>query len=72
MPLSQHDLDLADSHIAAAEKRVSRQRQVIDRLRSEGHDVAAEDGERLLRALLFSLAEFKEHRRMMGARETDT
>jgi len=68
----RHDLDLADLHIAEAERRVSRQRQLVDRLRSGGHDLAADEGERLLRALLVSLIEFRAHRRMMvDIRETD-
>jgi len=48
-----------------------RQRQLIQQFRSRGHVATAEEGERLLRVLMFSLVEFKEHRRMMVARETN-
>ena len=53
-------LDEADGHIAGAKERVVRQRQLIARLATEGHDVR--NAESFLSALSDIVGIFERHR----------
>jgi len=53
-------LNEADGHIAAAKERVVRQRQLIARLATEGHDVRS--AESFLSALTDIVSIFERHR----------
>ncbi len=56
----RHDLVMADNHIVEGERRISRQRALIERLRRDGHDSAAAD--RLLANLEQTLVGWNDHR----------
>lgn len=56
-------LELADRHIALAEKNVSTQRIQLRKLRGGGHDV--ELAEKSLKALEDTLATMREHREII-------
>jgi len=54
------ELTEADQHIAGAEERIVRQRQLIERLAGRGHNVR--DAEGFLSALTGVLSAFERHR----------
>jgi septal ring factor EnvC (AmiA/AmiB activator) len=66
MAASQRDLDIIDQHIAEAEARIGRQRELVDELcRDHPGGVVAEEAKQLLSKMLDALKEMKEHRRLI-------
>jgi hypothetical protein len=63
---SQRDLDLVDEHIAEADERIGRQRDLVEELHRDypGGSVVQE-GEQLLSKMIDGLEEMKEHRRVI-------
>jgi hypothetical protein len=59
------DLKTIDRHIAEAEEEVNRQRELVDQLRTGGHNTIAEEAEQLLSKMIDALEEMKEHRRVI-------
>ncbi|MGH1571145.1 hypothetical protein ACRAWG_11220 [Methylobacterium sp. P31] len=57
-------LHLADDHIAMAERHVTKQRLLVERLRTGGHD--AHEAERLLGTMEGTLEAFREHRQSIA------
>jgi len=65
MGLEHEHLAQAIRHIARAEEMVSEQRQLIERMARDGHDTRM--AETLLRTMLTTLEQMREHRRMIDA-----
>jgi hypothetical protein len=56
-------LDLANRHIAQAKELIAQQLEILAAQKRDGHDT--KEGEKLLEALLDSLAAFETHQRLM-------
>jgi uncharacterized alpha-E superfamily protein len=65
-----HDhLRQANWHIAEAERRIEKQRAVIERLAADGHDTASAN--ELLNTMLRSLETMRRHRRTIESELTE-
>lgn len=56
----------AEAHIAAGRMRCEKQRETLDRLRAEGHDV--KEAERLATLMFASLGQWERHRTLIQER----
>ena len=63
--MTARDLKTIDRHIAEAEEEIRQQRELVDRLRTGGRNMIAEEGEQLLSKMIDALEEMKEHRRII-------